>query len=78
MNSSFVRDLKKLGRDLKDVIIVDNSQISYDNAIRMIKEFKEKIKRINDKNENISIKETLEISDYSYNNFAVIKQNKNK
>ena len=29
INSTFVKDLKKLGRDLKDIIIVDNSPISY-------------------------------------------------
>ena len=29
INTSFVKDLKRLGRDLKDVIIVDNSPISY-------------------------------------------------
>ena len=29
LNSSFVKDLKKLGRDLKDVIIVDNSPLAY-------------------------------------------------
>jgi Dullard-like phosphatase family protein len=29
LNSSFVKDLKKLGRDLKDVIIVDNSPMAY-------------------------------------------------
>ena len=131
LNSSFVKDLKKLGRDLKDVIIVDNSpmayllnsdnglpiltwfddkndrelfkiipvldflslvpdvreyikkivinnEISYDNAIKVIDEYKEKIKRINDEKENISIEENLEISDGSDNNLAVIKQDKNK
>ena len=29
INTSFVKDLKKLGRDLKDIVIVDNSPISY-------------------------------------------------
>jgi RNA polymerase II subunit A small phosphatase-like protein len=29
INASFVKDLKRLGRDLKDIIIVDNSPISY-------------------------------------------------
>ena len=29
INTSFVKDLKRLGRDLKDIIIVDNSPISY-------------------------------------------------
>ena len=29
INTSFVKDLKKLGRDLKDVIIVDNSPMAY-------------------------------------------------
>ena len=29
INTSFVKDLKKLGRDLKDTIIVDNSPIAY-------------------------------------------------
>lgn len=29
INSAFVKDLKKLGRNLKDIIIVDNSPISY-------------------------------------------------
>ena len=29
INTAFVKDLKKLGRDLKDIIIVDNSPISY-------------------------------------------------
>ena len=29
INNTFVKDLKKLGRDLKDIIIVDNSPLSY-------------------------------------------------
>ena len=29
INTSFVKDLKKLGRDLKDVVIVDNSPLAY-------------------------------------------------
>ena len=29
VNSSFVKDLQKLGRELKDVVIVDNSPLSY-------------------------------------------------
>ena len=29
INNTFVKDLKKLGRDLKDIIIVDNSPFSY-------------------------------------------------
>ena len=29
MNASFVKDLKKLGRNLKDVVIVDNSPMAY-------------------------------------------------
>ena len=131
LNSSFVKDLKKLGRDLKDVIIVDNSpmayllnsdnglpiltwfddkndrelfkiipvldflslvpdvrdyinkivinnEISYENAIKVINEYKEKIKRINDDKENMSIEENIEISDGSDNNLAVIKQDKNQ
>ena len=118
LNSSFVKDLKKLGRDLKDVIIVDNSpmayllnsdnglpiltwfddkndkelfkiipildflslvpdvrdyinkivinnEISYENAIKVINEYKGKIKRINDDKENMSIEENIEIRDGS-------------
>jgi RNA polymerase II subunit A small phosphatase-like protein len=29
INTSFAKDLKKLGRNLKDVIIVDNSPMAY-------------------------------------------------
>ena len=40
INSSFVKDLKKLGRDLKDVVIVDNSPMAYllnnDNGIPIL------------------------------------------
>lgn len=28
-NNAFVKDLKRLGRDLRDVIIVDNSPVAY-------------------------------------------------
>ena len=43
INSSFVKDLKKLGRNLKDIIIVDNSPISYalnpDNGLPILSWF---------------------------------------
>ena len=43
INTSFVKDLKRLGRDLKDIIIVDNSPISYalnpDNGIPILSWF---------------------------------------
>ena len=43
INTSFVKDLKRLGRDLKDIIIVDNSPISYalnpDNGLPILSWF---------------------------------------
>ena len=43
INSTFVKDLKKLGRDLKDIIIVDNSPISFalnpDNGLPILSWF---------------------------------------
>ena len=46
LNSSFVKDLKKLGRDLKDVIIVDNSPMAYllnsDNGLPIMTWFDDK------------------------------------
>ena len=46
INTSFVKDLKKLGRDLKDIVIVDNSPISYalnpENGIPILSWFDDK------------------------------------
>ena len=46
LNSSFVKDLKKLGRNLKDVIIVDNSPMAYllnsDNGLPILTWFDDK------------------------------------
>ena len=46
LNSSFVKDLKKLGRDLKDIIIVDNSPLAYllnnDNGLPILTWFDNK------------------------------------
>ena len=46
LNSSFVKDLKKLGRDLKDVVIVDNSPMAYllnsDNGLPILTWFDDK------------------------------------
>ena len=46
INTSFVKDLKRLGRDLKDIIIVDNSPISYalnpDNGLPILSWFDNK------------------------------------
>ena len=46
INTSFVKDLKKLGRDLKDVIIVDNSPMAYllnnDNGLPILTWFDDK------------------------------------
>ena len=46
INTSFVKDLKKLGRDLKDVIIVDNSPMAYllnnENGLPIITWFDDK------------------------------------
>ena len=46
INSSFVKDLKKLGRDLKDVVIVDNSPMAYllnnDNGLPILTWFDDK------------------------------------
>ena len=43
INTSFVKDLKRLGRDLKDIIIVDNSPIAYalnpDNGLPILSWF---------------------------------------
>ena len=49
INTSFVKDLKKLGRDLKDVIIVDNSPMAYllnnDNGLPILTWFDDKSDR---------------------------------
>ena len=49
INTSFVKDLKKLGRDLKDVIIVDNSPLAYllnnDNGLPILTWFDDKTDR---------------------------------
>ena len=49
INSSFVKDLKKLGRNLKDVIIVDNSPTAYclniENGIPILTWFEDKTDR---------------------------------
>ena len=46
INNTFVKDLKKLGRDLKDIIIVDNSPFSYsfhpDNGLPILSWFEDK------------------------------------
>ena len=46
INSSFVKDLKKLGRDLKDVVILDNSPMAYllnnDNGLPILTWFDDK------------------------------------
>ena len=46
INTSFVKDLKKLGRDLKDVVIVDNSPMAYllnsDNGLPILTWFDDK------------------------------------
>ena len=46
INSSFVKDLKKLGRDLKNIIIVDNSPLAYllnsDNGLPILTWFDDK------------------------------------
>ena len=46
INTSFVKDLKRLGRDLKDIIIIDNSPISYalnpDNGLPILSWFDDK------------------------------------
>ena len=46
INTSFIKDLNKLGRDIKDIIIVDNSPISYalnpDNGIPILSWFDDK------------------------------------
>ena len=46
LNSSFVKDLKVLGRDLKDVVIVDNSPMAYllnsDNGLPILTWFDDK------------------------------------
>ena len=46
VNSSFVKDLKKLGRDLKNIIIVDNSPLAYllnsDNGLPILTWFDDK------------------------------------
>ena len=49
INTSFVKDLKRLGRDLKDIVIVDNSPISYalnpDNGLPILSWFDDKSDR---------------------------------
>ena len=46
INTSFVKDLKRLGRDLKDVVIVDNSPMAYllnnDNGLPILTWFDDK------------------------------------
>ena len=46
INNTFVKDLKKLGRDLKDIIIVDNSPLSYsfhpENGLPILSWFEDK------------------------------------
>lgn len=46
INTAFVKDLKRLGRELKDIIIVDNSPISYalnpDNGLPILSWFEDK------------------------------------
>ena len=46
INTSFIKDLNKLGRDIKDIIIVDNSPISYalnpDNGLPILSWFDDK------------------------------------
>ena len=46
INNIFVKDLKRLGRDLKDIIIVDNSPFSYsfhpDNGLPILSWFEDK------------------------------------
>ena len=49
INTAFVKDLKRLGRDLKDIIIVDNSPISYalnpDNGLPILSWYEDKSDR---------------------------------
>ena len=49
INTTFVKDLKRLGRDLKDIIIVDNSPVSYalnpDNGLPITSWFDDKSDR---------------------------------
>ena len=49
INTTFVKDLKRLGRDLKNIIIVDNSPISYvlhpENGIPILSWFEDKSDR---------------------------------
>ena len=49
INTTFVKDLKRLGRDLKDIIIVDNSPMSYalnpDNGLPITSWFDDKSDR---------------------------------
>ena len=46
VNTSFIKDLKKLGRDLKDIIIVDNTPLAYslnkENGIPIVSWFEDK------------------------------------
>ena len=46
INTAFVKDLKRLGRELKDIVIVDNSPISYalnpDNGLPILSWFEDK------------------------------------
>ena len=46
INTSFIKDLNKLGRDIKDIIIIDNSPISYalnpDNGLPILSWFDDK------------------------------------
>ena len=46
INTTFVKDLERLGRDLKDIIIVDNSPLSYslhpDNGLPILTWFEDK------------------------------------
>ena len=48
-NTTFVKDLKRLGRDLKNIVIVDNSSLSYslhpENSLSKLTWFEDKSDR---------------------------------